>query len=106
MFAEHLNEAQKVVIELILLLETSRHVRQKFLDNRVEHAEYELNNLAIVVVDVQQMHALLKARQHERQQMLDQTGTRALDQTVQSLEEAHDLFDSGLVVNESGRDGQ
>ena len=71
MSTKHLNQTQEAVIDLILGLWPVLDVHKKLFNDPVEHAEYELDNLAIIVINIKQPHTLLKPRHNKLQQIFN-----------------------------------
>ena len=104
MSAKHLNQTQEAVIDLVLCLRPVVDVHKKLFNDPIEHAEYELDNLAIIVVDIEQPHALLKPWHNKLEQIVDNALGGALDDAVKSLHQTHDLLDAALPVDVLGLD--
>ena len=73
---------------------------EEALDGAVEQAEYELDNLAIVVIDVEERDALAQARHHERHQLAHRLASAAgaVYGARQRLHKAHHLAYARLGV--------
>lgn len=96
---KHLNQTKKAVINLALGFRTVSHIGKKPFNDSIEHAQYELNNLPIVVVDIKQLNSLLETWQHKWCEIFHNRFTRAFNDPIECLNEAHDLLDAHLAMN-------